>query len=586
MRLWRIEKLLVKITKNILTFAKLDFKTLNPKYSFPHSFDVIIIGSGAAGLYSALCLPDNLRVAIITKDKLKRGASDWAQGGIAAAVDPRDSSQLHFEDTMKAGAGLCDAKAVKYLVENAVISIQSLLKMGVDFDKNNGELATTLEAAHSFPRVLHAADTTGRAIVSILRQKVLESQHISVYEQASALNLWLDDDKKQCQGVCLLYESGIHWLKAKGVILATGGGGQVFAHTTNPPVSTGDGVALAWRGGAVLRDLEFVQFHPTALDKENAPHFLISEAVRGEGAHLIDKEGRRFAFDYHPKGELAPRDVVSRSIYNHLHQVSADPVHDKVYLDLRSIPVHRIEYRFPNIINKCKQWGIDLFSQPIPVSPAAHYWMGGVKVNLHNETSIKGLYAIGETASTGVHGANRLASNSLLECVVFAESFRHLTLDTTVTEASLPLVTESIKDDWAKDMLVIQQIRHDLPIVVWEGAGICRTKVSLESSIEQIISWRHQLQSLAICQWLTQLSPRQTYELTSPKGEDYLKLTAETINLIDVAYLIVKSALFREESRGGHYRLDYPNSEDNWLSHTLVQNEHWLREETGNSSKN
>ncbi|MGI0483092.1 L-aspartate oxidase [Geminocystis sp. CENA526] len=545
---------------------------MNQKYSFPHSFDVIIIGSGAAGLYSALCLPDHFRIAIITKDKLKKGASDWAQGGIAAAINPQDSAQLHLEDTLKAGAGLCDEKAVKYLVENAVTSIQSLLQMGVDFDRDNGELATTLEAAHSFPRVLHAADTTGRAIVSILRQRVLESPHIQVYEQAYALNLWIEEEK--CRGVCLLFDNGIHWLKAERVILATGGGGQVFAHTTNPQVSTGDGVALAWRGGAILRDLEFVQFHPTALDVDNAPHFLISEAVRGEGAHLIDKEGRRFAFDYHPKGELAPRDIVSRSIYSHLHKVSSDPVHDKVYLDLRSIPVSRIEYRFPNIINKCKQWGVDLFSQPIPVSPAAHYWMGGVKVNLDNETSIQGLYAIGETASTGVHGANRLASNSLLECVVFAESFRNLALD-SVTEESLPLVYESVNEDWEKDIPIIENIRQNLPVVVWEGAGICRTQVGLESSIEQIITWRNELQSLSIYQWLTKLSPSHNYELLSHKGEEYLKLTAETFNLIDVAYLILKSALFREESRGGHYRLDYPTTLDRWSVHTLVKNDTW-----------
>ncbi|BAQ63454.1 L-aspartate oxidase [Geminocystis sp. NIES-3709] len=553
---------------------------MNQQYSFPHSFDVIIIGSGAAGLYSALCLPNNLRVAIITKDKLKKGASDWAQGGIAAAINPDDSSESHLQDTLKAGAGLCDVNAVKYLVENAVTSIQSLLKMGVDFDhESNGELATTLEAAHSFPRVLHAADTTGRAIVSILRQKVLESDYIYVYEQAYALNLWLDEAKKDCQGVCLLYDNRIHWLKAQGVILATGGGGQVFAHTTNPTVSTGDGVALAWRAGAVLRDLEFVQFHPTALDIENAPHFLISEAVRGEGAHLIDNEKKRFAFDYHTDGELAPRDIVSRAIYSHLHKVSSDPVHDKVYLDLRPIPHDRIEYRFPNIINKCQQWGIDLFSQPIPVSPAAHYWMGGVKVNLNNETSIGGLYAIGETASTGVHGANRLASNSLLECVVFAESFRDFTIESKfTTEESSSLVYQRVEYDWLQEMSLIKEIREDLPITVWEGAGICRTKVGLEKSIEQVIAWRSQLESLSICQWMMNLSSCQQYELVLPNAEENLKLAAETLNLMDVAYLILKSALFRQESRGGHYRLDYPISDDRWQNHTLVQCNTWTQD--------
>lgn len=548
---------------------------MNQAYFFPHSFDVIIIGSGAAGLYSALCLPDSLRIALVTKDKIKKGASDWAQGGIAAAINPQDSPELHLEDTLKAGAGLCDREAVKYLVENAVTSIQSLLKLGVEFDRDHGELATTLEAAHSFPRVLHAADTTGRAIVSILRQKVLESDHIYVYEQAYALNLWVDKTRNECQGICLLYQNRIHWIEAQAVILATGGGGQVFAHTTNPKVSTGDGVALAWRAGAVLRDLEFIQFHPTALEVENAPHFLISEAVRGEGAYLIDKQGNRFTFDYHPKGELAPRDIVSRAIYSHLHKVSADPVHDRVYLDLRHLSPSQLQYRFPNIINKCQEWGIDLFKQPIPVSPAAHYWMGGVQVNLKNETSITGLYAIGETASTGVHGANRLASNSLLECVVFAECFRDLPLTSIFTNENSYLPWKEVNYDWEIDMPLIKKIRHQLPITVWEVAGICRRKVALEDAIEQIIAWNSQLQSLSICQWMVDLSPHQQYELMVPDAQEQLKLTAETLNLINIAYLIIKSALFREESRGGHYRLDYRKTDDRWLCHTIVKNDTW-----------
>lgn len=554
---------------------------MNEKSSFPCNFDVIIIGSGAAGLYTALCLPNHYRIAIITKDKLKKGASGWAQGGIAAAINPDDSPQLHLEDTLKAGDGLCDVEAVKFLVENAGVSINSLLHMGVDFDRQTSSdnthkpLAMTLEAAHSFPRVLHAADTTGRAIVSILKQKVLESEHIKVYEQAYALSLGLDDHQNQCQGVSLLYEHKIHWLSAKAVILATGGGGQVFAQTTNPQVSTGDGVALAWRSGAILRDLEFVQFHPTALNVTNAPHFLISEAVRGEGAHLIDDEGKRFLFDYHEKGELAPRDVVSRAIFSHLHKISQDPAHGKVYLDLRPISLDRIKYRFPNIINKCQQWGIDLFSQPIPVSPAAHYWMGGVAVNLNNETSIKDLYAIGETASTGVHGANRLASNSLLECVVFAESFRHLSLN---QKDELPLIKiddKPINDDWHEEMHIITHIRTSLPTIVWESAGICRSEASLEKAIKQVEYWRNQLKLLSICQFIKNIIPTQNYELTNPIAQNQLKLACETLNLVDIGYLILKSAIYRKESRGGHYRLDYPHVDDKWQYHTLVKEENW-----------
>lgn len=545
----------------------------------PDYFDVIIVGSGAAGLYAALCLPSSLRIGLITKDKLKKGASDWAQGGIAAAISPKDSPALHLDDTLKAGAGLCDRTAVQYLVENAVTSIRSLLQMGVEFDRHNDQLAMTLEAAHSFPRVLHAADTTGRAIVSILRQKALNSDHISIYEQAYALNLWLDESQERCQGVCLLYENKISWLGAKAVILATGGGGQVFAQTTNPKVSTGDGVALAWRGGAIVRDLEFVQFHPTALKKENAPRFLISEAVRGEGAHLIDADGVRFAFKYHPKGELAPRDVVSRAIYSHLHHVSPNPALDNVFLDLRSIPVSRLEYRFPNIINRCQEWGIDLFAQPIPVSPAAHYWMGGVAVDLHNKTSIEGLYAIGETASTGVHGANRLASNSLLECVVFGETFKDIDLSSTAIpshQTTLGILPKHI--DWEGEMKVVKKIRTELPLLVWESAGICRTDSVLVRAIALVDQWYDEIKQLTISQFLLGLNPHHYYELNSSTVEQQLKLTAETLNLMDVAYLILKSALFRTESRGGHYRLDYPQTRDNWQCHTLVQNNRWWSE--------
>lgn len=534
------------------------------------------MGSGAAGLYSALCVPQKYSIALVTKDKLKRGASNWAQGGIAAAIHPQDSPQLHLQDTLKAGAGLCDEEAVKYLVENAVASIHSLLALGVEFDRQNGNLATTLEAAHSFPRVLHAADTTGKAIVSILRQKVLESPNIQVYEQAYALSLWTEDN--QCKGICLLFENQVYWLAARAVILATGGGGQVFAHTTNPEVSTGDGVALAWRRGAVLRDLEFFQFHPTALNLPPAPRFLISEAVRGEGAYIIDESGRRFLFDYHPQGELAPRDVVSRAIYLHLQKTSPDPAHAKVYLDLRHLDRQRIEYRFPNIIQKCQQWGVDLFAQPIPVSPAAHYWMGGVMVGLDNKTTLERLYAIGEVASTGVHGANRLASNSLLECIVFAEGFRCLSLH-SFSPPTPPTAVKPLPDDWQQEMPLISHIRKNLPVTMWEGAGICRTQEGLEKALTKIYSWQEELAQLSICQFIYSLSPSCNYQLLSPLAQSHLKLAAETLNLVDIGYLIVKSALFRTESRGGHFRLDYPHPDSSWQTHTLIQDNKWYKQE-------
>ncbi len=322
-------------------------------------FDVIVVGSGAAGLYAALCLPTHLRVGLVTKDVINMGSSNCAQGGIAAAVDPSDHPFLHLEDTLKAGVGLCEKEAVKFMVENAGEAIAHLEKeavkfmvenageaiahlveMGVAFDRKGEKLAMTLEAAHSHPRVLHSADTTGRAIIDTLTAKVLERQNIQVISQAVALNLWLTPQKNRVQGISLLHQSKIQWLKSSVVVLATGGGGQIFAQTTNPEVSTGDGVAIAWRAGAVLRDLEFFQFHPTALTKPGAPHFLISEAVRGEGAHLIDDRGNRFAFEYHPAGELAPRDVVSRAIFHHLQKTADDPTQAHVYLDL----LHELPY--------------------------------------------------------------------------------------------------------------------------------------------------------------------------------------------------------------------------------------------------
>ncbi|WP_227873544.1 L-aspartate oxidase [Aphanothece sacrum] len=543
--------------------------------SLTTAFDILVVGSGAAGLYAALCLPAHYRVGLITKDTLKTGASDWAQGGIAAAIAPDDSPKFHCDDTLKAGAGLCDNRAVQFLVDHAATAIESLVEMGVGFDRKNDQLAMTLEAAHSHPRVLHAADTTGRAIVSTLTEKVLERPNIKIIPQAVALQLWLDDTKKQCQGISMLYQGQISWIRSAAVILATGGGGQVYAQTTNPSVSTGDGVALAWRGGAIVRDLEFFQFHPTALTKPGAPHFLISEAVRGEGAHLVDAQGIRFAFEYHTAGELAPRDVVSRAIFNHLQKTTPDSVNAHVYLDLQPIEPERINRRFPNIIQVCRKWGINVLEEPIPVAPAAHYWMGGVEVDLNNSTSIQGLYAIGETASTGVHGANRLASNSLLECLVFAAQLSKLEgLSTPLVNLSLISPVQE-KGDWEEEMLLINQIREDLPILMWQSAGICRTQPVLESALEQVVLWRSQLAGLNCSHYVFDLLPGQQVIFESLTAQMSLRVCAETLNLLDIAYLILKSALFRTESRGGHYRGDYPKTCPKWEVHTLIVDHYW-----------
>lgn len=541
-------------------------------------FDVLVVGAGAAGLYTALCLPESLQIGLITKETVTLSASDWAQGGIAAAISPEDSPQLHIEDTLKAGAGLCDLKAVEFLAQEAPSCIQSLVNLGVAFDRHGNTLALTLEAAHSRHRVLHAADTTGREVTTTLTTQVLRRQNIQVIQQALALSLWIEPNTGRCQGISLFYQGKVTWIKAKAVVLATGGGGQVFAQTTNPGVSTGDGVAIAWRVGAILRDLEFFQFHPTALTKPG--RFLISEAVRGEGAHLVDQTGKRFLFDYHPAGELAPRDVVSRAIFSHLQRTSVDITTAHVWLDMRPIPADKIRHRFPNIVKICQYWGIDIFQQPIPVAPAAHYWMGGIVTDLQNRTNIPGLYALGETASTGVHGANRLASNSLLECIVFGAQMANLELEICIQESNMqqvPVECTLSATDWQNQRVYLETLRDKLPRLVWETAGICRQKSSLSSAIATIESWQQDFTTLPLSQFLQSLSPTQPATFNLADINHQLRLWSETRNLLDIAYLILKSSAFRTESRGGHYRLDYPQPNSDWQVHTIIQNHSWYK---------
>ena len=544
----------------------------------PSQFDVLVVGAGAAGLYTALCLPSHYRVGLLTKDTLSLSASGWAQGGIAAVTDPADSPSLHLADTLQAGAGLCDYDAVKFLVEQAPQCIQTLVAMGVSFDRHNGELALTLEAAHSRRRVLHAADTTGREVVSTLTAQVLRRKNIHVLAQALTLDVWLHETTQRCQGICLLYQGQVLWLRAAAVILATGGGGQVFAQTTNPALSTGDGVAIAHRAGAVLRDLEFVQFHPTALTQPGAPRFLISEAVRGEGAHLVDDHGRRFAFDYHPSGELAPRDVVSRAIFSYLQATHADPATAHVWLDLRPIPSETIQHRFPNIIQVCQRWGIDVLREPIPVAPAAHYWMGGMATGLTNQTSIAGLYAVGETASTGVHGANRLASNSLLECLVFGAQFADLDVGESGVRSQESEAKASVASKLSLPQFTLPQpdfdkisaLRQELPRLVWQSAGICRDGDVMAGAIAQIQRWQEDFAQLAVSRSLLHFQPEQAVNVAAIGTNVQLRVWAETRNLLDVAWLILQSAQFRTESRGGHYRVDYPETDVDWEAHTLA----------------
>ncbi|MBD2109887.1 L-aspartate oxidase [Nodosilinea sp. FACHB-13] len=538
-------------------------------------FDVLVIGGGAAGLYSALSIPPQWRIGLVTKDTLSISASDWAQGGIAAAIGVDDAVSLHVADTLVAGAGLCDPQSVEHLASKAAPCIQRLVDLGVAFDRTEGQLAMTLEAAHSRRRVLHAADTTGRAIVSILAEAVLQRPNITVFESAFALDLWMVEGR--CRGALVAHSQQLQWLSAQATVLATGGGGQVYAQTTNPTASTGDGVAMAWRAGAQLRDLEFVQFHPTSLAEPGAPPFLISEAVRGEGAHLVDRQGYRFAFDYHPDGELAPRDVVSRAIFHHLQKTGDN----RVWLDMRPIPPDRLQYRFPNILQVCRTWGIDPLTDPVPVSPAAHYWMGGITTDLRSQTTIPSLYAVGENASTGVHGANRLASNSLLECLVYGAELANLPLQAdSKVDLSAASATSALDEAalWSQDtaedaLLTLHQQREQLTQLMWDAAAISREQVRLEEAIAALSQWRTEWQQHP-WQSLHQLSPGQAYSLPDIDWP-LVRAWGELGNLYDIAWLILNSAAFRTESRGGHFRQDYPQPSPQWQVHTVVESDRW-----------
>lgn len=550
-------------------------------------WDVVIVGAGAAGLYTALSLPRSLRVLVITKKEVALSASDWAQGGIAAVVAADDSLGLHVEDTLKAGAGLCDRRAVEFLVERAADCVRSLVDLGVAFDRWGDGLALTREAAHSRPRVLHAADRTGRAVVTTLTETVMQCPNITLWSETLVVDVSVTEGC--CDGLWVVRHDQVRRLRAGAVILATGGGGQVFAYSTNPAVSTGDGVAIAHRAGVVLRDLEFFQFHPTALMVPGAPCFLISEAVRGEGAYLVDMinapseltEDRRFTLRYHPDGELAPRDIVSRAIFSHLQETGQS----RVYLDLRTITPEHIQQHFPTIISRCREWGVDPLTQPIPVAPAAHYWMGGVGTDLHGATSLPGLYAVGETASTGVHGANRLASNSLLECLVFGQALAERlgqalvpvspglvsALDLGSMAPLFPGKLSPLKlavSDGEREML--SQWRQQLPEVLWRCAGISRTAKDLESGLDQVRQWRSQWQVLAMTQQLLNRDLTQDWQLTG-EGVAHLRLWNDLRNLIEIGELILASAHFRQESRGGHYRADFPETDPAWQVHTRVR---------------
>lgn len=515
-------------------------------------YNIVIIGSGISGLYLANRLSENKNltdgILVVTKEDLFSGSSALAQGGIVSVIpeiNKSDSIESHIKDTIKAGCGLNDLNVVKYVSENSALAAQELMRFGVEFDKNDkNSLNFTLEGAHSCPRILHAkGDSTGRVIEDALCTRLLNKQNVELYDNSMALEL-LVDSEKICRGVVVYNWKNRYYeaIYSNNVIIATGGIGQIYKNTTNPLVSTGDGIALAYRAGAAVRDMEFVQFHPTALYcKNKASMPLVSESARGEGAKLVDLNGDYFAKNYHHLADLAPRDVVARAIKEQISK-SGD---DCVNLDISQIGIEKFKQRFPTITSLCLENGIDIDSGLIPVVPAEHYFMGGIKVDLNSKTTIKNLYAIGECASTGLHGANRLASNSLLECAVFANGLcEYLTenfapppkkFDEKIKNAVEKYIEEDSVSDERRDFVEI--LFNELKNLMTENVGIVRSEKGLKSALETMKSLEFRIET-AIA------NSREKYEFK---------------NALVVSKLIVEAALERRNSIGAHYRSDFPH---------------------------
>ncbi len=515
-------------------------------------YSAVIVGSGIAGLYAAIKLEREVNLPngllIITKSQLIESNSKYAQGGMVCVMPENklDSCTLHIEDTIKAGAGLTDRKVAEFISEKSAEVVKELQNFGVDFDRDeNNKLKFTKEAAHSVNRILHAGgDATGFCIENALVKYILSKKNITIYEQTLAVEI-LKDSKNISRGLIAYNynENEYEVVEAPAVILATGGIGQLYKYTTNPDITTGDGIALAYRAGAIVKDMEFVQFHPTAFAlSEKGTMFLISEAVRGEGAKLVNKDGQTFMEKYDKRLELAPRDIVTRAIYNEMRQTKTQ----NVYLDATHIPEEKFEKRFPTIYATCKEYNINPAKDYIPVSPSAHYFMGGVKTKVNGTTSIEGLYAIGEAACTGLHGANRLASNSILECAVTAyELVNHLkTIDLSKNEFNdkeiIRLIDAYKNDNSFNQKVNIDNMFKELKELMWSNVGIIRNKEKLEKAKEQLEKLSQEFSLSYKC------NTRNEYEMR---------------NMLTVAKLIVNFALNRKESRGAHYREDFPEKE-------------------------
>jgi L-aspartate oxidase len=499
--------------------------------------DYIVLGSGVAGLRAAIELARDGSVAVLTKDRLDESNTEYAQGGVAVAMSDDDEISLHVEDTLNAGAGLCDEQAVRVLVEEGPRYITELIEWGAQFDREGGALAFTQEAAHSRRRILHAnGDSTGREIVRALIAHARKQIDIQLVAHAATIGLIVEDGR--CSGVRFIdpNESLRRELRAKAVVLAAGGAGQIFAQTTNPSVATGDGMAMAYAAGAEMLDLEFTQFHPTALALEDAPRFLLTEALRGEGGILRNHEGEAFARRYDDRGELAPRDIVARAIVAEMERTGARWMR----LDLTHLKADFLRERFPNIFETCLRYGLDLTKDQLPVSPAAHYVMGGVRTDTHGRTTLAGLYAAGEVACTGVHGANRLASNSLLEGLVFGARAGAAAIEDAPPgpKQSPPAPVEFDLAEWRLD----PRVKNRAQEIMWRKVGLIRRADDLQSAID---------------------------ELTAMAGE---KVNERTRNFVTLAKLMAEAALWREESRGGHFREDFPARDDErWRVHSAQQ---------------
>lgn len=513
------------------------------------SCDVLIIGSGAAGLSLALRVAGQHSVIVLSKGPISEGSTFYAQGGIAAVFDETDSIESHVEDTLIAGAGICDREAVSFVASNAKNCVQWLIDQGVLFDtqvQSNGEASyhLTREGGHSHRRILHAADATGKEVENTLVSKALNHPNIRVIERCNAVDLIMSDKiglpgTRRVVGAWIWNRNkeSVETCAAKSVVLATGGASKVYQYTTNPDISSGDGIAMAWRAGCRVANLEFNQFHPTALFHPQARNFLLTEALRGEGGILKRPDGSRFMPDFDERGELAPRDVVARAIDHEMKRLGVDCM----YLDISHKPEEFVRHHFPMIYEKLLGLGIDLTKEPVPVVPAAHYTCGGVMVDDNGRSDVDGLYAIGEVSYTGLHGANRMASNSLLECLVYGWSAAediNKRIASTRQVATLPAWDESRVDD-SDERVVIQHNWHELRLLMWDYVGIVRTTKRLERALRRITMLQQELDE---------------YYSRFRVSNNLLELR----NLVQVAELIVRCAMMRKESRGLHYTLDYP----------------------------